>query len=119
MAIGECDWANVQTYHAEDDDEAEMENVGNAEREAEEYAEHSGPIIELVYKSSTASFNCECIRVVGIEVQLVSQQVDHGYDCTPAASRAAPRACVPHDQKAKIIEAQLTIDRRYLQKQPH
>jgi hypothetical protein len=36
---------DVQTYRAEEDDDrlGEMEEVGNAEREAEQYAEHASP----------------------------------------------------------------------------
>jgi len=35
---------NVQAYSAKDDDQVEVEEVGDAQGEAEDYAEHSCPM---------------------------------------------------------------------------
>lgn len=37
----------TQTYHAEDDDENVIEDVGDSQRKAENYAEDSGPTVEI------------------------------------------------------------------------
>lgn len=44
---GEMGMRNVQADHAEDDDEVESDDVGYAQREAEDHAEYADPVANV------------------------------------------------------------------------
>ena len=44
QVVKEVIWKPVQAYYAEYDDQAEVEEVCNAQSDAEDYAENAGPV---------------------------------------------------------------------------
>jgi hypothetical protein len=96
---------NVQANNAKCDDEVGMEDIGDAECEAEDYAQYSGPN-DVVSKTAYSLVVSEMLRVTS-ELISTTTSAEVCSDCSSGISGLAGRL---------IERCSYTIVRRYLSK---